>query len=203
MKLLSLVLAASLAVVPIAAADATVYVVDARLNSSTGGTGLQTVTLLAGQQFTVTASTSDLWSAGDIPRYSDANGLIVTRYAALTDDSGPPGAIIGTTLIGANTILWTQNGFTAPFGSLVGVVGNEFRVIGTNFSGSFSQAGILNLYYWDQNNSDNSGTVAANIVIPQGAAVPEPGTWMMMLLGFGGIGLALRRRRTLVVAARD
>lgn len=26
-------------------------------------------------------------------------------------------------------------------------------------------------------------------------AVPEPGTWAMMLLGFGGIGLAMRRRR--------
>jgi hypothetical protein len=29
----------------------------------------------------------------------------------------------------------------------------------------------------------------------QAAAVPEPGTWAMMLLGFGGIGLVLRRRR--------
>jgi hypothetical protein len=27
-------------------------------------------------------------------------------------------------------------------------------------------------------------------------AVPEPATWMMMLLGFGAIGLAARRRRT-------
>ena len=26
-------------------------------------------------------------------------------------------------------------------------------------------------------------------------AVPEPGTWAMMLIGFGGMGLALRRRR--------
>ena len=26
-------------------------------------------------------------------------------------------------------------------------------------------------------------------------AVPEPGTWAMMLLGFGGIGMAMRRRR--------
>jgi hypothetical protein len=28
------------------------------------------------------------------------------------------------------------------------------------------------------------------------AAVPEPGTWAMMLLGFGAIGVAMRRRRS-------
>jgi hypothetical protein len=28
------------------------------------------------------------------------------------------------------------------------------------------------------------------------AAVPEPGTWAMMLLGFGAIGFSMRRRRT-------
>ncbi len=27
------------------------------------------------------------------------------------------------------------------------------------------------------------------------AAVPEPGTWALMLLGFGGVGVSIRRRR--------
>jgi len=30
---------------------------------------------------------------------------------------------------------------------------------------------------------------------PVTGAVPEPATWAMMLLGFGGIGAAMRRRR--------
>ncbi len=34
-----------------------------------------------------------------------------------------------------------------------------------------------------------------------GLGVPEPGTWALMLLGFGGLGLALRRRRPQALAA--
>ena len=28
-----------------------------------------------------------------------------------------------------------------------------------------------------------------------GGAVPEPSTWMLMLIGFGGVGLMIRRGR--------
>lgn len=31
------------------------------------------------------------------------------------------------------------------------------------------------------------------------AAVPEPGTWALMLLGFGGVGVSMRRRRSRVL----
>jgi hypothetical protein len=39
------------------------------------------------------------------------------------------------------------------------------------------------------------GTLREGNVIPGVSGVPEPGTWAMMLLGFGGIGYAMRRRR--------
>lgn len=41
---------------------------------------------------------------------------------------------------------------------------------------------------------DNVDAIIDNVRIT-GAAVPEPGTWAMMLLGFGGIGFAMRRSR--------
>jgi hypothetical protein len=36
---------------------------------------------------------------------------------------------------------------------------------------------------------------------PPVSVVPEPSTWMMMILGFGVIGFALRRRRKAARAA--
>lgn len=37
---------------------------------------------------------------------------------------------------------------------------------------------------------------------PPPAVVPEPGTWAMMLLGFGFVGWSMRRRRTNMAASR-
>jgi hypothetical protein len=47
-------------------------------------------------------------------------------------------------------------------------------------------------------NHDSSGSLGGTVTIT--AAVPEPATWGMMLLGFAGMGLALRRRRQPVLA---
>lgn len=198
MKLTGLLLGAA-ALSCAAPAAATIYIVEAGANSSTSGVALSTLALSAGQVINVSASTSDLWSAGSLPRLSDANGLVINRIAAASDDSGPRD---GVTQITAIFPLWTQDGFTAPFASLVGRVGSEYKVLGTSFTGSFASAGTLQLFFWDQNNGDNSGNIAANITVREGPqlAVPEPGTWAMMLLGIGAVGLATRRRRQLATA---
>jgi hypothetical protein len=59
-----------------------------------------------------------------------------------------------------------------------------------NLSSLFLEAGTYTLTINGNNNSTGSlgGTVTIN-------AVPEPGTWAMMLLGFGAAGYAMRRRR--------
>jgi hypothetical protein len=116
---------ASMAVV--APAQAAVIIVDARGNSSTGGTGANTgLALTAGQTFTVTSSTTDLWNAGPLPRWSNANGLIGDLFATGSDESG---AAAGT-LIGEAFPLWNQFGITAPYGSLVGEIGGVYQLLG-------------------------------------------------------------------------
>jgi hypothetical protein len=50
------------------------------------------------------------------------------------------------------------------------------------------------------NNTSASGTLTGNATIS--AALPEPGTWGMMILGFGAVGMAMRGRRRRTVLAQ-
>jgi PEP-CTERM motif len=98
-------------------------------------------------------------------------------------------------------------GFIIPFGQsgdLLGLFGNFFPaeifvphgyVSGTLLSGSstyvgqtFASLGLTRgtyLYTW------GSGPTADSLTIKIGvAAIPEPGTWAMMMLGFAALGLA-------------
>jgi hypothetical protein len=50
--------------------------------------------------------------------------------------------------------------------------------------------------------SRGNGSYGGQISFTPNSAVPEPGTWAMMLLGFGGMGMAMRRRRRTVLIAQ-
>ena len=190
------ILALMLGVTAAGGAQASTFIVDAHDNSSTGGSGLASIALTAGELFTVSSSLDDTWTIGNLPRTSDANGLVATRFASATDDSGQP---VGT-LITALFPLWNQHGLNAPYASLVGEIGGVFQELGANFSGPAWGTGTLNLYAWDENNGDNFGTIRFDITAGRGDGVPEPAAWALMLTGFGAAGAMLRRRRATVTA---
>lgn len=182
-----------------AAAQATVFFVDALAHSSNSGAGLglDTLSVNAGDLLTVSVNPEDLWNAGALPRWSNADGLTGDRFATGTDESGEAAG----TQIGQNFGLLTINGFSAPFGSLVGRIGagpGSYRLLGTSFSGPAWDTGVLTVYYWDSFTDDNSNAIAADIVAR--ALVPEPAGWALMITGFGLTGATLRRRRTPAVA---
>ena len=70
-------------------AHAAVYTVEALDHSANGGagTGLSTLTFVAGEEFTLSADVDDLWNAGALPRWSNADGLTGPRFATGTDES--------------------------------------------------------------------------------------------------------------------
>ena len=113
-------------------AGAATVVVDAFTNSSSGGSAaFSGLTLTAGQLFNISVNPNDLWNAGALPRWSNADGLTKNLFATGTDESGEASG----TLIGQNFGLYSQNGLEAPYGALVGEIAGVYRILGTSFSG--------------------------------------------------------------------
>lgn len=185
-----LVLAGAIAASSMVAAASGDFVVDAKTNSTGGGAGLATFALVAGQQFSVSVGLDDLWNAGALPRWSNADGLTGNLFYAATTDSEVGPYSIGTQ-IGQSFGSHTQGGLTAAYGTLVGQIGGgSFFKIGTNYSSTALTAGMLKLYYFDSNYSDNSGSITAHVT-----AVPEPESYAMLLAGLGLMAGIARRRK--------
>lgn len=159
-----------------------VFTVEAQAHSYNGrnsanfrGSGLATgITLSLGDSFAVRADPLDDWYLGN-PNHrpsfrTNADGGF-HNYGAYTDD-----------------------GLTASFGTLVGMIGSgPVFAIGSSFSDFAENSGELRLFMWDSNFEDNSGSISASITVP--APVPLPAAGFMMLAAVGGLGaLRLRKR---------
>ena len=122
----------------------------------------------------------------------------------LIDSYSPNGSL--TFPIDANTWLFSsdyQNSFTVENGTIVAAL---FRNDDFTFGGDdqfmvnilLGNGGGTNYVSLDSNNASsiwNNQGFAGVTFTRIDAAVPEPGTWALMLLGFGAAGVALRSRR--------
>lgn len=97
---------------------------------------------------------------------------------------------------------WVSGDGNDPDGTITFI--NELfgnQIISAHFGGAGGAGGDATLLYLFNFGTD--GAITANlglqgfsnaVVITPPGAIPEPGTWAMMLLGFGAIGFAMRRR---------
>jgi len=110
--------------------------------------------------------------------YSSSTAATINVYDAL-NGTGNIIASINLAAQGFNNCTGDPNGSFCNWSPIgVNFAGTAYSI---NFGGTANQTGYDNITF-------GSAT-------PGGAPVPEPGTWAMMLLGFGGLGVAMRRRR--------
>lgn len=85
--------------------------------------------------------------------------------------------------------------YTVPQGSF-NTQAQEFAGTGTAFSAASGfREGTNTLVFNTFNGFGNEGNAAGLLVSGTVTAVPEPGTWLLLLLGFGAIGMAMRSRQ--------
>ena len=146
---------------------------------------------------TATASVGPNVACAPLPLRGLANGTGTSSFGNFTYShtactTGATGPVTGTYIIdfgvdqfsglfsGTSSATATPGLFDLVFSYTV--TGGTGRFLGG--TGAFSQVGTA-----DVRNAPPS-RLTLNF-----SAVPEPGTWAMMLLGFAGIGVAMRRRR--------
>ena len=102
--------------------------------------------------------------------------------------------LVGTSTDGTvfNNVTVTGGGTTTTFAPPPATVIQRFNIpLLANTAYTLSIGGT---------STNSAAAMSGNITIHQVNAVPEPATWAMMLLGFGAVGMVLRRRRRPVLA---
>ena len=143
---------------------------------------------LGNYSFSVSGTSSNYDAATRTVTYSNVTGTI-NGYGQVVQNLTPTTltvafdpsfmtALISGTLMSAGSV--TPPGFPGPI---------DFSPAnGASILGTYTSFGV----------SGGGGSVAGRILFPATAAVPEPASWALMLVGFGLVGGALRQRRTAV-----
>ncbi len=132
--------------------------------------------------FNLTASNFMGFTVDALVDGTDFDGGGIFTAANNPNLQGPPGSTTTASRNGSGSVVradFGSNGLEAAGQTSATYI---FRTNATNYSlgGTFTT---------------QDGSVAQRANFAPAAAVPEPATWAMMLLGFGAIGGAMRRRR--------
>jgi len=132
--------------------------------------------------------------------FSDA-GPLTNPFSATIDFTNSLAGNYFVSLNTADPFTWFDTLTITPFGGGPAVLtyGGASTQNISLLPGSFGSGQYL--LNFTGHTTQTGGNLSGTLSFFQ-AAVPEPGTWALMLLGFGGIGMAMRRRRRTTALAQ-
>jgi hypothetical protein len=147
---------------------------------------------------------------GTFTTTDDLSDLLDFSFTTSADDYGWffgnfPGATYTKADAHDWSILWNPSGFitglSASFGELFG--NPAFSTISLVFDGNLSDSGTTPLLLsnetvltWD--GGTRFSHISSGSVSPVAGAIPEPGTWALMIGGLALVGASMRRRKVAV-----
>jgi hypothetical protein len=124
-------------------------------------------------------------TTNDVPNIS--GGLLITNITGTVN-----GTAI-TSLLAPGAFAFNDNLLFPGRDPLLSTGGFSFAIGATPFNIFFSSAGGFT-FFAEGFAERGSFAVTPVVTPPPVGAIPEPGTWALMLMGFGFVGAAMRRR---------
>jgi len=153
-------------------------------------------------------SISFLAGTGTFEVQNQNPGPPVSGHVLISYFTNPgPGAFQATFAGGANTVSIGVNDYGADddevhlraYDSLDNLLDSAFflipPVLGSGTTLTVSSSTPISRVEWNETGSFAGAVYWDNLSYSLNSGVPEPSTWAMMLLGFGGLGSVLRSRR--------
>ena len=144
-------------------------------------------------EFTVSGDITDGTVSADFGRSGIASGMFTDTFNFIIDQTGLASGTLSTntTRLTSSTDLDILSVFINGFAATKTIVGNAefFEINNVAITSGATNKIVVN------GMSRGNGSYAGTATFEPTAAVPEAGTWAIMLFGIGGIGSSMRVRR--------